>query len=267
MKRIAALFLGILSLTLIMLLPVQAAEFDLVADGVGMLSDDEYFELNELAMDITEQFQCEVSIVIIDDKGSDDIEEYAKSFYKEYDYGYGEDKSGLMLFLSMEERDYAIIACGYGNTVFTDHGKDVLADRYLLPMLGEDKYYSGFLLYLNQTAKFLKMAENGAPFDIDTDEVQIQKNAKGSFWIKLAVCILLPLLIAGIICSIFLRQMKTAVSQKTAGNYIPEGGFNLTLQTDRFLFRTETRSKIEKKSSDGGTSIGSDGFSGKSGKF
>lgn len=135
MKRIAALFLAILSLTLIMLLPVQAAEFDLVADGVGMLSDDEYFELNELAMDITEQFQCEVSIVIIDYKGSDDIEEYAKSFYKEYDYGYGEDKSGLMLFLSMEERDYAIIAYGYGNTVFTDHGKDVLADRYLLPML------------------------------------------------------------------------------------------------------------------------------------
>jgi len=39
------------------------------------------------------------------------------------------------------------------------------------------------------------------------------------------------------------------------------------LQTDRFLFRTETRSKIEKKSSDGGTSIGSDGFSGKSVKF
>ncbi|MDD2482516.1 MAG: TPM domain-containing protein, partial [Lutispora sp.] len=107
MKRIAALFLAILSLTLIMLLPVQAAEFDLVSDGVGMLTDDEYFELNELAMDITEQFQCEVSIVIMDDKGSDDIEEYAKSFYKEYDYGYGEDKSGLMLFLSMEERDYA----------------------------------------------------------------------------------------------------------------------------------------------------------------
>ncbi|NLB17901.1 MAG: TPM domain-containing protein [Syntrophomonadaceae bacterium] len=267
MKKITALFISIMLLTFAMLLPVHAADFDLVADGVGLLSEDEYFELNELAWDITEEYQCEVSIVIIDDNDGDDAMEVAKSIYEDYNYGYGEDKSGLMLFLSMEERDYAIIAYGYGNTAFTDHGKDVLLERHLLPLLGKDEYYDSFRIYLNQTANYLKMARDGTPFDIDTDEVLAAEKAKSSFWIRLAVVILVPLLIAGLICLIFLSQMKTAVKQRKADYFIPEGGFNLTRRIDQFLFRTETRTQIEKKSSSGGTSVGSDGFSGRSGKF
>ncbi|HHX62568.1 MAG TPA: TPM domain-containing protein [Epulopiscium sp.] len=257
MKRITILFISILSLVLVMLLPIQAAEFDLVADGVGVLTDDEYFELNELAQDITEQYQCEVSIVIIEDKGDGNITEFAKYFYEEYGYGYGANKSGLMLLISMKERDYVLRAYGYGNTAFTDHGKDVLADKYLLPMLGKNNYYSAFSIYLNKTAEFLKMAENGTPFD--------SNSPSDSLWIKLVIVMLVPLLIAGVVCFIFLRQMKTAVPQRAADSYIPNGGFNLTMQADQFLFKTETRTRIEESST--GTSVGSDGSSNKQGKF
>lgn len=268
MKRIIALFISILSLTLVMLVPIQAADFDLVADGIKLLTDDEYTELNELAMDISDKYRCEVSIVIIDEIGDDNVTEYAKFFYEEHDYGYGEDKSGLMLFLSMEDRDYALIAKGYGNTAFTDHGKNVLLEKRLLPMLGKDKYYAGFLVYLNQSAEYLQMARNGNPFDVDTDEAFSEESAKGSFGIKLAATILIPLLIAGIVCGIFVGQMKTAVPERAADHYIPEKGFNLTRQVDSFLFQTETRTKIEdEKSSSGGTSTGSDGYSSSQGKF
>ncbi len=267
MKRTIALFLSILSLILVMLLPVKAAEFDLVLDEVGLLTDDEYVELNGLAIDITEKYQCEVSIVIIEDLEDNDATEFAKFVYGEYDYGYGGDKSGLMFLISTEDRDCTLIANGYGNTAFTDHGKDVLLDRHILPMLRQDKYYDGFLIYLNQTAEFLEMAKKGRPFDMDTDELLAEENAKSSFWMKLAITILVPLLIAGVVCFIFLGQMKTAVPQRAADQYIPDGGLNLTRQVDAFLYSSETRRRIEEKSSSGGTSVGSNGFSSSGRKF
>jgi uncharacterized protein len=52
--------------------------------------------------------------------------EYAKSVYQENALGYGTEKSGIILMLSMTDRNYALIAYGYGNTVFTDHGRDIL---------------------------------------------------------------------------------------------------------------------------------------------
>jgi len=189
--------------------------------------------------------------------------DFAKLLYKEYDYGYGNEKSGIMLLLSMEERDHALIAYGYGNTVLTDRGRDVLLNKHVLPRLGGEEYYEGFLAYLNQTAEFLQMAEEGVAFDVNTDG-----GSQGFPWVKLAIFFLAPLLIAGAVCMMFYSQMKTAVSQRAADNYIPKDGFNLTMQADHFLYATEIRTKIaESSSSSGGTSVGGDGFSGSSGKF
>lgn len=260
MKRKSILFILILSL-IIIILPVQAADFDLVTDEVGLLTEDEYIELNNLAQEISKKYETEVSIAVVEDKGDEDIKDFTKSFYNDNNYGYGEDKSGLMLLVSMAERDYAFVAYGSGNTAFTDHGKLVLAEQYLLPMLGEDEYYDGFSTYLKQTDKFLEMAENGTPFDVDSDEEE------GSFLIMLAIVILLPLLIAGIVCFIFYNQMKTAVAQEAADKYICADGVNMTMEADKFLYRTETRRTIEKESSDGGTSVDDDGSSSSSGKF
>ncbi len=267
MKKITALVLLMLSITLVMLLPVQAAQLDLVYDEVELLSEDENSKLNELAQEITDKYQCEVSIVIIEDKGEGDIVDIARAVYDEYDFGYGADKSGLMLFISMKERDYTFTTVGAGNTAFTDYGKGVLEDDYLLPQLGENNYYDAFYAYLNQTAELLKTAENGTPFDVDTNEELAQESSEGSFWIRLAIVILVPLIIAGVVCFIFLGQMKTAVSQRTADNFMTDSGPNLTMKVDQFVSRSETRTKIEKTPPSSRSSSGSGGSSNGAGKF
>lgn len=266
MKKITALLAAFMLFSLAFALPAAAADFDLVADGAGLLSDEEYWELNDLAEEITAAYQCEVSIVVIEDMGDDDPIDFAKYVYREYNYGYGSEKSGVMLFLSMKERDLALIAYGYGNTAFTDHGKDVILDRHVLPLLAKDNYYAAFLMYLNKASEYLEMAADGTPFDVGNDAVYQQEKAQGFFWIKLAITILAPLLVAGLICFVFLRQMKTAVSQRAADHYVPEGGFVLTNQRDALMFQTETRTTIEEKKS-GGTTVDRDGFSGTKRKF
>lgn len=67
---------------------------------------------------------------------------------------------------------------------------------------------------------------------------------------EIAITILVPLVIAGIVCLIFYSQMKTAVPQRAADEYIPDGGFNLTKQEDAYLYSTEKREKIERDDSD-----------------
>ena len=90
----------------------------------------------------------------------------------------------------------------------------------------------------------------------ESSEAEYKGNTEedsSDFLIKLAVVVLVPIIIAAIVCSIWKSQMKTAVIAKTASNYIPPGGFKLTNKADTFLYRTQTRTKIQTSSSSSGT--------------
>jgi len=241
-----------------------AADIDLVTDITGTLTDAQKERLNQRADRISELYRCEVAIVVIDEMTDNDgAFEWAMYIYDEYNFGYGSDRSGVLLFLSLAERDYYLIAYGFGNTAFTDYGKDVMLDNHILPLLKDNKYYEAFSVYLDKAEEFLAMARDGTPFDRGTDpEAQRTSNL-----MKIAVVIFVPLIIAFIICSVWKSQMKTAKIATTACNYIPPGGFQLTGYADTFLYQTRTRVKIESSSSSGGTSVNSRGFSGRGGKF
>lgn len=266
MKRLLSMI--ILTLTLCGTLPSPALAADvgyggpLVSDGARCLTDEESFALENIAMELSQRYRCELYIVTMDDMGTEDAYAFAKDLYREQGMGFGPDKSGLLFLLSMARRDYALVAYGYGNTAFTDYGKDVLLERHVLPRLAEDRYYDAFRAYLNTSGEYLAMAREGTPFDVDTDPEQ----GRTRFLIKLGVTLLLPLLIAGAVCLLWLKRMRTARPARAADQYIPADGFRLTGREDTFLFRTETRRTIEKKSL-GGVTIDKDGFSGRSGKF
>jgi len=264
MKRTFLILIALIALCLTMAAPVSAASNDLVTDGAGLLTNAELRELNDRALDITQKFECEVSIFIVEDMRTGDAYEFAKQVYRNNEFGYGPEQSGLMLMLSMADRDYALIAYGFGNVAFTDHGKDVMLDGYILPLLAKNNYYEAFLAYFDKAAEFLAMARAGTPFDYNTDE-EYQANAAASLAAtKVVFNIIIPVVAALIVCLVFLRQMKTARKQRSAANYVPEGGFVITGSSDTYLYSTEIRTTIEEK---GGTSTDSSGFSGRSGKF
>ena len=257
MKKVLIALLLSMSLVFALTPAAMALELELVEDMAGVLTWDEWDELNWLAKEISADHRCDVIIVTLDEMTDNNgAEEWAWQILSSFNYGYGADKSAVMLFLSLAERDFALIAYGFGNTAFTDYGKDVMLDKHILPLLKEDMYFEAFYAYLMKADEYLAMARDGTPFDSDN-----------SFWIKLAVTILLPLIVAFILCEMWKRQMKTAVTAKHASYYIPDGGFRLTGQADTFLYKTHSRTKIQKSSSSGSTTTNSRGFSGRSGKF
>jgi len=282
MKKKFLILFALLSLCLAFAAPVSAAEAEPISaditdnmfhedfkiwDDAELLTEGQWRELNAMAVDITNKYQCDVRIVTLKDMGTNDAYEFAKDVYRKNGFGYGAEQSGILLMLSMLDRDYALVAYGFGNVAFTDHGKAVMLDDHILPALKNDEYYKAFLAYLNKSAAYLDMARNGTPFDVDTDEDYLNRQARGSFATKLALNTIIPVVVALIVCLVFRSQMKTARKQRAAANYVPEGGFVLTGSSDTYLYSTEVVTQRSDSSSGGGTTVDSGGFSGSSGKF
>ena len=67
------------------------------------------------------------------------------------------------------ERQYDIAAFGYGNTVFTDYGKDKMADRFV-KYFAEDDWYGGFSSYLDSCEEYFELALYEEPYDVSSDK-------------------------------------------------------------------------------------------------
>ena len=145
-KRITA-FLFALCLLLAFPVAACAADADFVVDEAGLLTDTEKSELTQRASAISQQYACGVYIAVLQDftdGGYTDILACAKDYYRNNDLGVGEGRDGELLMLSMENRDFALIAYGdFGNASFTDYGKEVLEDEFL-DDFADDNWYDGF---------------------------------------------------------------------------------------------------------------------------
>ena len=107
-----------------------------------------------------------------------------------------------------------------------------------MPMLSDGDYIGAAQTYLELCDKTLAFyAQKGEPWDRENDPTQLGKR----LLFKIAIVVLLPLLIAGTVCFLFYRQMKTAVQKTEADDYVSENGLVLTQQQDYFTHTTETR--------------------------
>jgi len=247
----------------------SSAKLNYVTDDAALLSSEQYQQLNTYAAELSEEYGCSVYIITLNDytdivNGS--VYDCATAIFDYYELGWGSDKNGVLLLLSMEERDYSLIAHGStGNSAFTDYGKDYLSDKFL-DDFRENDWYGGFVDYLETAGYMLEQNRMGSPVDISG--AYSEGSGKLSPIAAIGFILLLPCAVALIVCSIFRAQMKTAKLKTTAQDYVENGGIELRVRQDLFLHRTQTRQVIQKpKSGGGGTTIGRGGFSGKSGKF
>lgn len=266
-KRIFCL-LAALMLLLGLSMSASAYESAHVIDTEQLLSDEEGDALEARCQEMEDTFGCGVYIVTIDDYSlyyeAGSIEDFTESVFLDLGLGAGEDQNGILLALSMAERDYDLCAHGMiGNRSFTDYGKGVLAERYFLSEFGSDNWYAGFDRYVDGCTEFLRMAAQDEPFDRDTDPERLEDIGV----LKWIVVIVVPLLTALVVCLVMKGKMKTARKQTHADAYIPQNGVRMLRQEDVYLTTTQTRVKIETQKSGGGTSVNSGGFSHSSGKF
>ena len=235
-----------------------AEEQRFVFDDAGVLTYHEIAEFEGRANILYQTWGCEVYIITYESLMEYEAWELNELLYAELKEYYGAGEDVVMLTLAMEERQYDILAHGYGNTVFTDYGKDVMAERFL-DDFGSDDWYGGFSDYLDTCEEFLKMAAYGEPFDVSFNE-------GGSNILGVIIIVLISCLVAFGVCLVFKAQMKTAIIATEAHDYQKE--LNLTNQYDRFSHRDIQRVyNPPEEDNDGGTTVNSNGSSHKSGGF
>ena len=266
-KILSSFVLLILLIVPVLAIPAGAVGEFPVMDSAELLSVDEQAELNNRALELADAYGVGVYICTVDamDNGSDAdaAMAYAKQVYKEYNLGEGEAQSGMLLMLSMETRKYALIAYGDGNNVLTDYGREHMLDDYILPELHDNNWYGAFSAYLERAERYLQLEAEGEPFDKGHDP----DKKPGAILLGILFGVL-PAGVTGIFCGTNYSKLKNAHAQSDADLYMTEKGANITYQDDRFLYEDVTRVYDPPDDHDsGGTSVGSDGFSGSSGSF
>ena len=261
MKKALLILLAFLTVSLIAAPAASATEMGsgYVFDETGTLTSSQIAMLNAKAAALSEKRQCGVYIWIVDlvpEKDArtiDSLEAYADVFYASNNLGYGADRNGMMLLMEIGdvpgERDYLLNTHGACTKIFSNSAREKLLDENIVPL-----FKSAF-----SNGNFYKVADAF----IDGADGVFKDAFLNDLLFKLAVVILLPMLIALIVCSIWKRGMKTAKIARNADNYIPANGFTLTGHSDQFLYRTTTRVRIERDSpsSGGGSSSSSSGRS------
>lgn len=144
-----------------------------IIDSIGLLTEREYTVLNRYALETSEQYKCGVYLYIVEDWRqftSTDVLEAAKTIYTNDGLGYGVDQSGILLLLCISNREYALIAHGFGNTAVTDYGKEKMTEQFQ-SLFENDNWYGCISCYLETSEKYLILAQSGAPFDVGTETV------------------------------------------------------------------------------------------------
>ena len=256
------------------LLPAGTDTSYYVMDTAGLLTASQVESLNSRAAAIAGKYGCDPLIVTVQSLNGYSVEAFSEALLNQYGLGQGNRQSCVMLLVAMGSRDYDLMAHGYGNTAFTDYGKDAMT-RDFVPYLSAGRYDSAFGLYLDDCEQLLQMAQEGTPFDYNTDPDVLEAQRRTHRVTGIALGVGLPALIAFIACGSMKSQMKTVRKQTTAGRYVAQDGLQLTRKVDQFLRTTTSRTRVVTQSSSGGgrsgggggTHVNSGGFSHHSGKF
>ena len=268
-KRIAAFWLLLCILVFSLTVPAIAAsddseaELDYVTDIAGILTDEELDTLESEAASISAAYACSTYILVLDNyrlyTDSDSTFNFCMETYEKYNLGWGADKDGILLMLSMSDRDYYLIIHGDGaGYAFTQDGRDQMQHRFLT-YFGRDDYYGGFRKYLSECRRCLQAAAEGKPIDPFT---------KNDMETLVFFCLAPSLLLAVVVGYLLYKPMRTAVKQSSAGSYIVPGSTELRQRVDQFSHRTVHRRRRETDSGGSGRSHDSSGgYSGSGGKF
>lgn len=238
-------------------LPAFAVSTAHVVDDANLLTDQERGELEAYARQITQTYGIGIYILTVDDYRDYygayyEIFDVLWNYYHDNDLGFGADREGMILMLSMRERDYATFFYGENTEyAFNSYGQEQL-EEYFLDNLQYNDWYGGFHDYLAVSEEYMALASAGDP---------VRESPWGLAILFIAVACGISLIVTGIQWS----QMKNVRLQRSAENYQVENGFRLTRNRNIFLHRDVIRRKIENNS--GSRSHSGGGGSGRSGKF
>ena len=276
MKKLLTM-MTVLCLLLALSLPVFAADTPYIADHADLLTEEEEASLSLMMAEAASELDCGIYLATVESYLFYDTtpQKAAEALYIEQTMLGNVPQDGILLMLSMIERDYSLITYGeYAEAVFSDDVMWDMEDRFLR-YFGQNDWYYGFSYYISDAITALvdfNMAAqeqygdayNGY-YDPGVPDVVVRVNGiEPEIWLAVFGG---SMAVALIVCLVMKAGMRTARKATHADAYIPQGGVELRIKQDLFTHTTTHVIHHPKSNSSGGSSGGGGGFRGHSGKF
>lgn len=218
-----------------------------LVDNADLLSPDEESALVAKLDQISERRNYDVVIVTLANLGGKSAQAYADDFYDYSGYGMGDTNDGVLLLVSMDEREYHVTTVGAAIDIIDDVRIDEI-DEKITPDLTNGEYYAAF-----------------ETFASICDRSKIQP-------LHFIVSIVIGCILAFVVVGAMKAKLKTVRRQPGANNYVRENSLNLTRHSDIYLYtHIDRRAKPKDNNSGGrsGTHVSSSGVThgGGGGKF
>ncbi|MDO4458792.1 MAG: TPM domain-containing protein [Clostridia bacterium] len=240
-----------------------------VIDNADILTASEEMQLKLYLSQMKKDYDCDF-VFLSEDRVNENLNSYYNSRisgYDEYDYnsyrqyysadyydfngfGVGDDYNGIILYVNMTpgKRGWYTCASGAAEDMISERIINKIDDR-LYEYMSEGDYGEGIINYYKDFNTLYKKGN-----------LLFFEDIFHAFQIGLVPGVIVSLLVLGIVTA----KMKTVKQAVNANNYFVKNSFHCDRAQDLFLYRSVTRTKIEKNKGGGGSSFSS-GFSGSSG--
>ena len=206
-----------------------------VVDMAELLSDSDKTALLSKLDEISERQKLDIVVLTVNTLDGKTPRDYADDFYDYNGYGFGENKDGILLLVSMEDRDWWISTTGYGITALTDAGIEYISKKFLSD-LSDGDYAQAFTTYAELCDQFITQAKTGEPYDTGN----MPKKPFNVAW-NILVAFVIGLVVAFVVTNIMKKQLKTVQLKSEANNYVKSNSMIVTENRDLFLYNQVSR--------------------------
>lgn len=224
---------------------------DRLVDKADLLTDSQEKDLLATLDDLSRKWKCSICLLTVDSINGD-LQAFADDYYDYNGMGAEYNDSGVIMVISMAERDWIFSSDGYARQAITDYGRDYIVDS-MIDNLRTGNYYNAFNDYANACDYLLGLYDSGTVYDVNYKAPKTSADRLRYLFYSLGI---------GLLVAIFpilsmKADLKTVHMNRNAANYKAHNGMTLRVHSDRFINKTVTRTAIPKD--DGGSRGGSFG--------
>ncbi|HAX82955.1 MAG TPA: methanol dehydrogenase [Ruminococcaceae bacterium] len=245
-----------------------ADEYSRVLDYAGVLPQEEDDKLVEKFDEVANRQKIDMIICFTNGLDGMSTDEYAKDLYLKNNYGYGENKDGVMLLVSFEDRDWYILTKGYAKQAITESGIQYIGNQ-IKDDLANKNYYAAGEYFAQLCDELITDAKNGNAYNENfgaLDDENTGSVTPPPMWILISIGV--GIVIALIVVGIMKGKLKTVRMQASANNYLKDGSLNITESQDIFLYSSVSKTEKPKNDDNNSSNDSSDdSFGGGGGKF
>ncbi len=265
MQLLLALMLS-LSVLFALTLTAHAADYPLVNDEAGLLTESEVARLQEKAEEYSEYWQQDIVIYTTNDIGNLSAMEAADDYFDYNGFGQGSNYSGVVLLLDMGGREYWISTTGDSITYITDYGIEYIGDE-IINELSNGYYADAFDAYLDAVDYLFNQAASGKVYDVSGASNHSSSSSSGQDWSYVfTMAFGTASMIAIVFCVFFIMQLHSKARKRSAADYVAGRGLNLTRSRDLYLYSNTRRVRKQENNGGGGGRGGSSTHRGSSGR-